>query len=688
MKKEGQQSKDEQIDESVLKKYDIVRKIGKGAYGIVYKAKCKRNRKIVAVKKIFGAFQNSTDAQRTFREIMFLYQLNGHDNIITLMDVINAKNDNDIYLVFDYMETDLHEVIKADLLEEIHKRYIIYQLLRALKYIHSGMLLHRDIKPSNILLNSECHIKVGDFGLARSISTELSENKIPVLTDYVATRWYRAPEILLGSTNYTEGVDMWSLGCIMAELLLGRPLFRGNSTMNQLEKIIQVIGKPTKKDMEDIKSPFTDTIISSFVDIKRKNFSEIFSKASVEALDLLKQLLQFNPTKRISAENALKHKYVEQFHSIIDEPVCRHIITIPVDDSTKYRVNFYRNIVYYDIMRRKKYHPGGRSFEGGREAAIADAADTPLGRGITRGESRESPREEDQEREALPPPGSTSKGKPPSTAAPKRDEGATRVTPHSGRCAPKMRSTQSIHHARSGNNEDASPTTETIHNNKSVKRQPKRSGNREFPAERHNGNATGHPNEKHYYEVDGEGKTGRGPHGYHCKEMRCPQVESREGMTRASNEDAAGKLHKWSNEKGKAVASAVSVRVTRRNDKSESTGERRVDGNTASVMRADPMVGRADRPVDSRVDIRADKMVRNHLVSAADVKAIKPEHPRMQPLAPPRKETVKWRKRGGDASKTSRRIDFCGAPCHDVTGEREALQKLSAPTAEKKNLKK
>ncbi|CRH03837.1 mitogen-activated protein kinase 1, putative [Plasmodium relictum] len=346
----------DEVDDNVLKKYEIIKKIGKGAYGIVFKAKCKKNNKIVAVKKIFDAFQNSTDAQRTFREIMFLYQLNGHDNIIRLMDVLKAKNDNDIYLVFDYMETDLHEVIKADLLEEIHKKYIIYQLLRALKYIHSGLLLHRDIKPSNILLNSECHIKVADFGLARSISTEVNENKIPVLTDYVATRWYRAPEILLGSTNYTEGVDMWSLGCIMGELLSGKPLFRGNSTMNQLEKIIEIIGKPNRRDIEDIKSPFAETIISSFVDNKKKSLSDVFHKASKESLDLLQKLLQFNPSKRISAENALKHKYVEQFHSIIDEPICKKVITIPINDSTKYKVNFYRNIVYFDIMRRKKYY--------------------------------------------------------------------------------------------------------------------------------------------------------------------------------------------------------------------------------------------------------------------------------------------------------------------------------------------
>lgn len=133
------------------------------------------------------------------------------------------------------IDTDLHAVIRANILEEIHKKYIIYQLLKTIKYIHSADLLHRDIKPSNLLLNSECHMKLADFGLARSVSTA-GKDEGPVLTDYVATRWYRAPEILLGSTKYTKGVDLWSVGCILGELLGGKPMFPGTSTMNQLQR--------------------------------------------------------------------------------------------------------------------------------------------------------------------------------------------------------------------------------------------------------------------------------------------------------------------------------------------------------------------------------------------------------------------------------------------------------------------
>jgi len=126
--------------------------------------------------------------------------------------------------------------------------------LKALKYIHSGDLIHRDLKPSNILLNSECHAKVADFGLARSVAVNQDEGTIPVLTEYVATRWYRAPEILLGSSKYTKAVDMWSVGCILGELIVGKAIFPGTSTLNQIERILELTGKPKPEDIESIES--------------------------------------------------------------------------------------------------------------------------------------------------------------------------------------------------------------------------------------------------------------------------------------------------------------------------------------------------------------------------------------------------------------------------------------------------
>ncbi|XP_026191184.1 extracellular signal-regulated kinase 2 [Cyclospora cayetanensis] len=346
----------EAVDKHVLRKYDIVQKLGKGAYGVVWKSYDRRTNEVVALKKIFEAFHNATDAQRTFREIMFLQQLSDHENIVRLMNVLKADNDRDIYLVFDFMETDLHAVIRAQILEAIHKQYIIYQLLRAIKYMHSGELLHRDMKPSNILLNSECQVKVADFGLARSVAHSEGGDggSNPVLTDYVATRWYRAPEILLGSTCYTKGVDMWSLGCILGELLCGKPIFPGTSTMNQLERVVAITGRPSPEDIAAIRSPFAATMMESLAVVKQKNLEDCFPDAPAMALDLLNQLLQFNPLKRISAAKALEHPYVRQFHNPDDEPVCDHIITIPIDDNTKYSVEDYREKVYNEVIRKKK----------------------------------------------------------------------------------------------------------------------------------------------------------------------------------------------------------------------------------------------------------------------------------------------------------------------------------------------
>mmetsp|Transcript_38204 Transcript_38204/g.61251 ORF Transcript_38204/g.61251 Transcript_38204/m.61251 type:complete len:512 (-) Transcript_38204:338-1873(-) len=344
----------EEIDRHVLRKYEIVQKLGRGAYGIVWKAIDKKTREVVALKKCFDAFQNATDAQRTFREIMFLQELNGHENIIRLLNVLKADNDKDIYLICDYMESDLHAVIRANILEEIHKQYIIYQLLKALKYMHSGQLLHRDIKPSNILLNSDCQVRVCDFGLARSIVQQPDTKANPVLTDYVATRWYRPPEILLGSTSYQMGVDLWSVGCILGELLSGKPIFPGTSTMNQLDRIMAVTGYPTPEDIESMKSPFAATMLESLPKSRAKPLAEMFPRASPEALDLLRLCFQFNPGRRISAKEALRHPYVVQFHNADDEFDCDRVIRIPVDDNQKLKVQDYRDQIYNEVLRKKK----------------------------------------------------------------------------------------------------------------------------------------------------------------------------------------------------------------------------------------------------------------------------------------------------------------------------------------------
>lgn len=343
----------EEVEQHVLDRYDLIQKLGKGAYGIVWKALDRKYKQIVAVKKVFDAFHNATDAQRTYREVMFLQDLHGHENIIRLRNIIKAENNKDLYLVFDHMEADLHHVIRANILEEIHKQYIIYQLLKSLKYLHSGEIIHRDLKPSNILINSDCHIKLADFGLARSVASAGDDTNIK-LTDYVATRWYRAPEILLGSTKYSKAVDMWSVGCILGELIVGKAMFQGTSTLNQIEKVLELIGKPKPEDIDSLESPHAATILSSINVTKKRSFHSFFPNASETALDFLRRLLVFNPNHRLTIEEALRHKYVEQFSAPEEEIVCKKVITIRMDDNTKFTVKEYRDAIYADIAGKKR----------------------------------------------------------------------------------------------------------------------------------------------------------------------------------------------------------------------------------------------------------------------------------------------------------------------------------------------
>ncbi|XP_065842954.1 extracellular signal-regulated kinase 2-like [Oscarella lobularis] len=349
------------IDSHVTSRYQIQKRVGKGAYGIVWKAIDKKTGEIVALKKIFDAFQNETDAQRTYREIMFLQEFGHHENVVKLLNVIRADNDKDIYLVFEYMDTDLHAVIKANILKAVHKQYIMYQLLKAIRFIHSGNVVHRDQKPSNILLNSDCFIKVADFGLARSVSrfhysshSSSIEGINPAMTDYVATRWYRAPEILLGSHRYTKGVDMWSLGCILGELLLGKPLFPGTSSFSQINLIMEALPPPTREDIESMKAPYAQQTLSQIRHRRRRSLHDIFSSSSPDALDLLSRLLHFNPNKRLTAEQALTHPYVAKFHQPENEPVLRRDVVLRLDDNDHLSIEEYRKQLYKDIAERRK----------------------------------------------------------------------------------------------------------------------------------------------------------------------------------------------------------------------------------------------------------------------------------------------------------------------------------------------
>ncbi|XP_033831614.1 mitogen-activated protein kinase 15 [Periophthalmus magnuspinnatus] len=355
MNKKHETTSVSEVEGHISQKYEIKKRLGKGAYGIVWKAVDRQTGEVVAVKKIFDAFRNRTDAQRTFREIMFLQEFGDHPNIVKLLNVIRAHNDKDIYLIFEYMDTDLHAVIKkGTLLKDVHKRYVMYQLLKAIKYLHSGNVIHRDQKPSNVLLDTDCTVKLCDFGLARSLNQIQEDSGNPALTEYVATRWYRAPEILLGSTRYTKGVDMWSLGCILGEMLLGNALFPGTSTINQIEKIMSAIPHPTPEDILAIKSEYGSSVIQRMLLKPQVPLEDLLQPSvPIDALDLLKGLLVFNPDKRLTAEQALEHPYVAKFHNPAREPSLSYDVILPVDDDVRLSVVQYRNKLYEMMLEQR-----------------------------------------------------------------------------------------------------------------------------------------------------------------------------------------------------------------------------------------------------------------------------------------------------------------------------------------------
>ena len=332
--------------------YQLIKQIGHGAYGVVISAFDRKNNMKVAIKKVPKAFEDLIDAKRILREIKLLKFLK-HENIITLLDIQRPPHRTgyeDIYIVADLMETDLHRVIysRQELSDE-HIQYFLYQLLRGILYLHSADVIHRDLKPSNLLVNKNCDLKICDLGLSRGFDMLKEDN----LTEYVVTRWYRAPEVILNASNYTKAIDIWGVGCVFAELLGRSPLFPGEDYLDQVQRVVGVLGIPSTEDMGFIGNNSARRFIKSLPKRQRVPWSTLYPEANPIGLDLLNKMLAFNPSKRYTVEQCLAHPYFEGLHSPEEEPVCKTKFDWSFDDFTPTKP-LLQSLIYEESL---KFHP-------------------------------------------------------------------------------------------------------------------------------------------------------------------------------------------------------------------------------------------------------------------------------------------------------------------------------------------
>ncbi|KAI8091453.1 kinase-like domain-containing protein [Gilbertella persicaria] len=308
IKQEHTEEYDEMANPYDLAGYEKISKIGEGTYGVVFKAKQKETNKLVALKKIRLNLQEGVPTT-TIREVAILKEMD-HKNIVRLVDMI--QRDATIYLVFDYSEVDLRRYMdkaRRPGLTANHIKSFMHQLLLGLHYCHSHRILHRDLKPQNLLIDKYGRLTIADLGLSRAFGVPMR-----TYTHQVITLWYRAPEILLGSRHYSTAVDMWSVGCIMAEMITLRALFPGSTQIDELFRIFQVLGTPTEAmwpgittlpDYNEHFPPWKPRDLKETIE----EYPHSIKDLPDSAYDLLRSLLSYDPVTRISAARAEEHMY-------------------------------------------------------------------------------------------------------------------------------------------------------------------------------------------------------------------------------------------------------------------------------------------------------------------------------------------------------------------------------------------
>jgi len=277
---------------------------GEGTYATVYKGRSKTTNEIVALKEIHLDAEEGTPST-AIREISLMKELK-HVNVVRLHDVIHTETK--LILIFEYCEQDLKKYMDQHgdrgALDPNTVRSFMYQLLKGTAFCHENQVLHRDLKPQNLLINRKGELKLGDFGLARAFGVPVN-----TFSNEVVTLWYRAPDVLLGSRTYSTSIDVWSCGCIFAEMISGVPLFRGRDNQDQLLHIMRIIGTPTEAQFQKMQRDSPEIQLKPCPRYPKMSFSQVLPKASPHAIDLLERLLKFDPAERTSAADALSHPY-------------------------------------------------------------------------------------------------------------------------------------------------------------------------------------------------------------------------------------------------------------------------------------------------------------------------------------------------------------------------------------------
>jgi len=286
--------------------YEFVRFLGGGSFGQVAKVRLRGTENYFAMKRLMRPFEREEDAKGTYREIRLLKHMN-HRNVISLLNVFHPPAHNmmefqQVYLVTHLMDADLHRYSRSKRISGQEIRIILYQILRGLKYIHSAGVVHRDLKPCNIAVNGNSEVRILDFGLSRMCADKM--------TDHVGTMWYLAPEIIFLRGQYTKAIDVWSVGCILAELITDRVLFRGENYVSQIRCLINIMGTPTREFITGISMERSRNYLEGYPLRQRCDFHHLFMGYDVQAIDLMEKMLEMVPEKRITAAEAMLHPYL------------------------------------------------------------------------------------------------------------------------------------------------------------------------------------------------------------------------------------------------------------------------------------------------------------------------------------------------------------------------------------------